>query len=314
MLKKGGAAMDPKELSEQELAEVKRAMEEFAQDGWSAPRKRPKKHHRKGSLPVKPILLLSAMLFVLVALAVVIGICSKSDEPSAQVGTSNTTESSTGSTQLIVPPVLPSSEATETPTQETEPITEATEPATEATEAPTQPPIELPNGTPLSGSKLNALQTMFSWPSLYASVSLHSFSDPAELNLQVLIGDEASDQTSGKLTAAEKDYLAAISEEYLYLDAYRVPKAVAAWVVEQYYGLSLDDIPSAQTSVYWKETNSYYFIQDTNFCQLSITHAVELENGSIWVRYADTHSDHAGEMTLKPTADGYQILSNQTTR
>lgn len=314
----GGAALDPKELTSKELEEVAKAMQEFATGSWApSPKKIPKKP-RKVSLPVNPILIISVALFVLVALMVVIAILPKAetstptDPPAQTCGSTATqaTQHSTGSTELITPPILPSSEATEASTQAP---TQVTKEPTQATEEPTKPPVKVPNGTLLSDSEHTALQMMFAWPSLYASVSPHSFSDPAELNLPTLIGEKAVDQTSGKLTDKERAYLATISEDFLYLDTYRVSKTAAARIVEQYYGLNLDDIPSAQTSVYWEETDSYYFIQDTNFCQLNITHAVGLVNGNIWVRYEDILSDRTGEMILHPTDTDYQILSNQTT-
>lgn len=314
----------PSELTEEELADVKKAMQEFSKGSWApSPQKVTKNPHR-APLPVKPLLIISAALFVLVALMVLIAILPQEDtssptDPPVQTSAPPDTQSThfptteiemtAQETELPTQATALATQATEAPTQVTEPPTDVTEPHTQ----PTEPPVEIPDGTPLSDSKLNVLQTRFSWPSLYASVSKSSFSNPAELNLQILIGDEASDQTSDKLTGAEQAYLATISEDYLYLDTYRVPKAVAARVVEQYYGLSLDDIPSAQTSVYWEETDSFYFILDADFCQLNITHAVQLEEGNIWVRYEDTQSDRTGEMILKPTDDTYQILSNQTT-
>lgn len=218
------------------------------------------------------------------------------------------------------PTVEPATESA-TPSQTTAPSIQSTEPPT--TELPTtEPPATEPvteltfptwNGTPLTDTELAALQPLFQWPGYYATASYSTFSTPSELSLKQLIREGPDAERDVTLTEAEHTQLSAISEGFIHLNTARITKEAAARVLEQYYGLSLEDLAGTDSSVYLASTDSfYYYASDTTACRLVITQAMTLEDGTLWVCYHDELSGlHSGEMLLQPTGDGYQILANK---
>ena len=190
-----------------------------------------------------------------------------------------------------------------------------TEPATEHTTEPLAEPIlSEPDGTELTADELSSLQTLFQWPSYYAVASNFIFSSPTELSAMMLLREGPEAEKSVVLSETEKTHLSAVSEGFVNLDTHRISKDAAARALDQYYGLTLEDISNDSSLVYLEETDCfYYYIGDTVGCQLSLTKAVEKEDGTIWVLYSDALGmERTGAMLLKPQADGYQILANQT--
>lgn len=174
--------------------------------------------------------------------------------------------------------------------------------------APQEPPVEWPEGTSVSSEELSHLQSLFSGYSVYASMSRYDFTDPATIGLQALTAADIRPDSEILLSDQELQYLAGISEAYLYLDVCILPKYEAEEILQQYYGLKLEDVPSAKDAVYYGKTNCYYFIEEAFISDLSVTHAVTLPNGNIWVRYVDKFSGRIGHMILSNTE--YHILEN----
>lgn len=212
----------------------------------------------------------------------------------------------------------PTGEPTAAPTQPTEPPTQPTDPP--ATEPPvTEPTIPVPDGTPLTDDELASLQELFQWPSYYAVASHSTFSTPSELSLEMLIREGPDVEERIALTDAEKAHLSSISDGFIYKDTSRISKDAVIRALNQYYGLTLEDVPELGSLVYWEKTDCFYYCGGgTIVSLLAVTHAVTQEDGTIWVRYCDELGMErtgevlrTGEMILKPTQDGYQILSNQ---
>ena len=179
--------------------------------------------------------------------------------------------------------------------------------------SPIDSSVAVPAGTPLIGDELAALQDLFTWPSHYTVMSYANFSTPAERSLQELLR-EGPETESFEMSEAERAYLSAISEGFILLDTYRISKDDVIRILDQYYGLTLEDFPDLGAMVYWEETDYfYYYHSDTARRNLTVTHAVALADGTVWIRYSGRSPDNnTGEMILNPTQDGYQILSNQT--
>ena len=130
---------------------------------------------------------------------------------------------------------------------------------------------------------------------------------------------EGPEEERFEMSEEEKAYLAAVSgvdEVYIAHNTVRISKDNVVRLLDQYYGLTLEDLPKMDSSsvVYWEETDYFYiWYSDTAGRMLTVTDAVTLEDGTIRVFYRDELGmQSTGEMILKPTEDGYQILSNQT--
>jgi hypothetical protein len=205
-------------------------------------------------------------------------------------------------TEVLVPPDTQPSE----PTESTPPYTPPTEPSTEP---PTEPPVTLPEGTPVSNEELAHLQDLFHSYSVYASMSRYSFTDPTTMSLQALTAVDLRLDAYRPLSEQEKYYLAGIAETYLYLDVCVISRNEIESILQQYYGLTLEDFYPIKGAVYFPQTDCFYFFADTYFQNLGVTHAVTLPGGNIWVRYIEKNHGDVGTMILSSTGE-YHILSN----
>ena len=240
--------------------------------------------------------------FLLLLLVLALLLCSCMPAISGE----HTTEpSDTQSTVALPNPTDPPTQLTEPPT--TEPITQPTEPTQE-------PTFVLSGGTPLADDEVASLQVLFQWPGYYATASHCTFSTSSELSLKQLVREGPDVERRITLSETEQEQLFAVSEGFLALDTDRISKEAVIQVLDQYYGLSLEDLSDTGSSVYLEHTDSfYYYVSDTTACCLVITQALALEDGTLWVSYYDEASgQRSGEMLLQPAGDGYQILANKT--
>lgn len=286
----------PRPLSAEELAAVDKAMADFA----NTPQKK-KRLAAKHSPPPKPVLhvcpavrtvLTASILLILAVSLLMLVLWPEPAEPSVAVPTL------TYPTETLSEPTNDSTDPTEFPTEPLVPP---------ETEPPTEPPVVIPDGTPLSSDEIMQLQEMFHPGSVYASVSDCSFTQPNTLNLSVIVVSQVD--RDYQITDEERTYLGNIYEDFLYLDVYSISRSKAEQIVTQYFGLTLDDIPSAKDAAYWEQTDRFYFIAEATGRQLTITHAVTLPGGNIWVRYTVTQTGNVCEMVLSQAGE-YHILTN----
>lgn len=310
-----------KPLSAEELAAVDKAMAKFA----NTPQKRKKSAVREPVLQIPTLvrnLLIAAVLLILTVTLLVLVLGGGTEEPSPTPSEttlpSEMNETLTdGTEQPTEVPVPPDTQPID-PTESTPPYVPPTEPPTgPPTEPPTEPsteplpepPVDVPEGTPVSSEELAHLQSLFHRYSVYSSMSRYRFTDPTTIGLQALTAADIRPDADITLTEQEGNYLAGISDAYLYLDVCILPKYEAEAILQQYYGLRLEDVPSAKDAVFWARTNCYYFIEEAYADDLNVTHAVTLPGGNIWVRYVDNFSGRIGQMVLSQTGE-YHILSN----
>ena len=303
-------------LSAEELAAVDKAMAEFCNASWKqemvAPKKSKKSSAHKPVFRFSPLvrtILIAAIPVILAVTVLVFVFGSSTEEPSP------TTPETTQPSYIEEPSTDGTEQPTEFPTPpDTQPIepTESAPPYVPPTEPPTEPipdpPVDLPEGTPLSSEDLAYLQELFHPKSVYAFVSSAYFTDPTTLKFQTMIAANAP----YTLSDAERAYLGSIDDDLLGYDIYSIPRSDAIWILDQYYGLTLDDVPSAKSAAYWDQTDRYYFVAEAGGAKLTVTHGVTLPNGNIWVSYIIEHTGDTCTMVLSQAWE-YHILANFNT-
>lgn len=176
------------------------------------------------------------------------------------------------------------------------------------------------DGTPVDEAGLAELQGLFADPhGWYSRILTSDFEAPAQIDLYELFykGIPGEDNT---LQAKERAYLETVWTEFEFqMDAKRLPVEKMNEVLQTYLGVSLEDTDKTglERFTFWEAGNCYYLAHgDTNAIQPLLFAAYTLEDGTIAVYYSNGNFDGKAAAkpdkvtVLRPTADGYQILSN----
>ena len=96
----------------------------------------------------------------------------------------------------------------------------------------------------------------------------------------------------------------------------RMPVKEMNRVLQKYFGITLDETEKIglEHLLYWDKTDCYYrYHSDTNFFRPQVYKAFVQEDGTIAMYYVCDlqFGDPNALAMLKPTGDGYQILSNE---
>ena len=222
-----------------------------------------------------------------------------------------------GLTQPTEPPMPTATDPTET----TAPIETTVPPETTAPIVTTVPPETTESTTPemqpnetLPDSQLQAFTDMLgdsrSW---YNRALACEYAKPEELELYWFFYCGFPDE-SQKPTAEEWEQLKDKQGFDENCDLIRLPEYKMDQVLQDYFGISLEDIPAEGFSrmTYLESTDCWYFMITGYYgVERPQVLAVEtLENGTVHVRY---EADYWGvvDLMLQPNGDGYRILSNQ---
>lgn len=194
-------------------------------------------------------------------------------------------------------------------------VTESEIPNAQATQASSV------DGTPVEEAELAGLQGLFADPhGWYSRILTSDFEAPAQIDLYELFykGIPGEDNT---LQAEERAYLETVWSEFEFqMDAKRLPAEKMNEVLQTYLGVSLEDTDKTglERFTFWEAGNCYYLAHgDTNAIQPLLHSAYTLKDGTIAVYYSNGNFDANAKAkpdkiaVLRPTAEGYQILSNR---
>lgn len=211
------------------------------------------------------------------------------------------TESTAPST--YAPPTTTQSQPLPTPAPTTEPTTHPSDPPEPSTtEVPTTVSAELAAYNALFGD----------WKSWYNRALTCQYESPKDLNLLDFFycgfGDERI-PTDAEWEAL-KD-LQGFNENY---DFFRLPVDKMNEVLSIYFGITLEDVEPAgfKELAYLESTNCYYFMATGARIAESFA-AISAETsaaGNITLRYTLWNDTEVFAVVLRPTDDGYIILSN----
>lgn len=164
-------------------------------------------------------------------------------------------------------------------------------------------------------SKEHAMETLFGdYNSWYNRALVCEYTSPEELRLVKFFyrgfADEPQQPTDQEW-AQLKDQ-PGFEENF---DLFRLPVDKMNTVLTQYFGITLEDVKPEgfENLVYLESTNCYYFMATgaliaENFTALGVG---EMDDGTICVEYQCAYpANTVFEVMMKPSGDGYQILSN----
>lgn len=209
----------------------------------------------------------------------------------------------------------PNTEGTAAPpiTTQSQPLP-TTEPAMVPTTEPSDLPVPSTTEVPTTVSaELEAYNALFGdWKSWYNRALTCQYASPKELDLLTFFYCGFADERTK--TDAEwealKD-LQGFNENY---DFFRLPVDKINEVLSVYFGITLEDVESAgfKELAYLESTNCYYFMATgariaESFAAIS---AETSADGNITLRYTLWNDPEVFAVVLRPTDDGYIILSN----
>ncbi len=151
---------------------------------------------------------------------------------------------------------------------------------------------------------------MNSW---YNRALTSQYVNPTQVNLELLFYNGFPDESS-KPTDAEWEELQNKPGFDIHYDLERLPAEKMNQILSQYLGITLADVETTgfYGLVYLESTNCYYRMgTDAEVVDNFKATAVEaLANGTVRLCYTSGYENTAYVAMLKPTGNGYQILSN----
>lgn len=164
-----------------------------------------------------------------------------------------------------------------TESQPTEPL--PTEPE------PTQPKPEIPEGFPqdidTDPAVVAVFQKLFGKGSWYAQAIFSPFEYPQNANIRALFDGGFDDESPETDTEREEIVKLMGSDLYYDLDMYRLPADKMNAVLQEVFGLELDDVSKAKLK-YLESTNCYYIVGGGSkaFVAVDIVGIKTLDNGN----------------------------------
>lgn len=198
------------------------------------------------------------------------------------------------------------------------PDTPATEPPAASLPEQTDPPTQ-----PENGETLEDLRALFDWENewVYNMAAGHVYTSPAEVDLYYIFYNGVHhDGSWGALAEADRELL--VSRGFWQeIDIQIMPAHLLEQDLRQYFGVGLADVKIPDEWAYSAETDTYYSNHNDAYGSLAVVNGYDaLEDGTLRLQLTvDAVHDHDFEeviwdapmyMTLRPTADGYQIVSN----
>ncbi len=152
--------------------------------------------------------------------------------------------------------------------------------------------------------------------SWYNKAVAHRYNTPQELDLYAFFNGGFDDDT-GEYTDSEMAGLLALGFNEN-LDFFRLPPDKMEQVLQQYYGITLEDLSDGSFAklTYLESTGNYYYNGGGAYVVINFK-AIDMEtkdDGTIALFYTGESiypSDVVYEVGLKPNGDGYQILYNR---
>lgn len=198
--------------------------------------------------------------------------------------------------------------------------TPATTPSTNGSTQPTDPKPTEPAPTEPIDEELADFNSLFgelgSW---YNKALCCEYATPAQLELWTFFlsaFNEESNQVTDSERAQLKDLIGNpdVYDSIDNLDITRLPADRMNQVLQDYFGITLDDIDDAGFAgqLYLESTDCYYIIGGgaavvKEFNAVSVEY---MDDGSIRVYYTANWTNTVYVVTLMPHGDGYRILSN----
>lgn len=144
----------------------------------------------------------------------------------------------------------------------------------------------------------------------YNFALLCQFSTPAELDFLALFGNGDLNET---VTAEERAYLEAQDNAFADMDISKVSAQRMNEVLQNYFGVTLEETNQlnldcftyyAETDSYFHATTGFNYVPNVEFTVVEL-----LEDGCVYAEYCLFGTTYA--IVLRPTQDGYHLLSNQ---
>lgn len=199
----------------------------------------------------------------------------------------------------------------------TDPVPTTTAPVTTATNPPSTDPI--PTTIPQNAAELAVFNELFQHVSgernAYLSAVAHEYSSPAELKLRYFFdnGFPGENEVSDLEWAELKD----ISGFNINYDFFRLPKDKMEADLQNYFGISLADIPDSgfEGLTYLKSTDCYYFMATapmTNAVNFTAQSVEYNSDGTVSLTYTVGWEPTVKKYVIELKSNGveYLILSN----
>lgn len=230
-------------------------------------------------------------------------------DPSRELITEPTIEPTTDQ-----PTVEPTLEHTEPPT---EPTTESTE---EPTELPTEPTVEPTEPNP-EIAKFQGLLKNDEW--LFRIIGC-VFERPEEISLEYMLYrglpvDER--ENPSQYSQSEIDFLKnrlrdTFWGEDAWDDAYKFPAYRLDEILQQYLGVSLEDVVIPDRWIYFSETNAYYDVRTDSYAVVpTVTDVQTDDNGRVYIYWTTpyiTDTRHTEELVVLHDPQMVTVLEMQT--
>lgn len=199
----------------------------------------------------------------------------------------------------------------------TDPVPTTTAPVTTTTDPPPTDPI--PTTIPQNTAELAVFNELFQHVpdkrNAYSFAIAHEYSSATELKLRYFFDNGfPGEYEVTDLEWAELKDLPGFNINY---DFFRLPKAKMEADLQYYFGVSLADIPDSgfEGLTYLKSTDCYYFMATgamTNSSNFTAQHVDYNSDGIASLTYTVGWEPTVEKyvIELKPTDDGYLILSN----
>lgn len=163
--------------------------------------------------------------------------------------------------------------------------------------------------------QLEALMALFDWQvgnQFYNDALTSDYATAKDVDLGYLFYDGFWEESEAA-TDAEAAFLDAnLSENWIYMDLQRLPSEKMSAVLQEIFGITLEETNKVGLSYpYFEETDAYYHLHSgTHYAEITIKRVENCDDGTILMYYERQYPFANMVATLKPTGDGYQILSN----
>ena len=147
----------------------------------------------------------------------------------------------------------------------------------------------------------------------YANALTSEYASPEEMDLYQFFYGGFPDESKSP-TAEETEFLNSVWSKYwIESDLCRCPSEKMDAVLQQYFGITLkqSDQVGLDHMVYWETTDCYYkTIGGSNLVEINVYDVVHNADGYVQVYYHRNDPETDMVVTLNPTGDHYQIMSN----
>ena len=170
-----------------------------------------------------------------------------------------------------------------------------------------------PAATPVDAATLADLTARFSeWGSPYNMALCSDYDTPAKLDLMDFFYQGFADEPT-KPTDGEWAQLKDLPFFDINMSLHRLPTAKMDPVLQEIFGITLEEMDDSafEGLAYLEDTDCYYFMTTgaRGTEDFTVTASEALEDGTIRIHYTAAFvEEHI--VTLRPTADGYLIVSN----